>query len=256
MAQRQAAAAAKVPLGMAGTLFFGSLCVGTGALGIWQTQRFFEKQRLIQQRSTELKLEPLPYPHTFQQPHQQQEPQPNNHHHINHKINNEHSFRRWRLTGHYRHEDEFLVGPRGPPSGAQQEGSALPPPPQGLSSSPQGYYVVTPFQLAVTTTAVDETKNPCHTAATSSSPTATAPSMWVLVNRGWIPRHMVQSQQPQPQHRQQQQQQQRGSTEASPATPPALLEWNRPKGTVQVTVVPAKPEGKAVTARLCVITKS
>lgn len=119
-------------LGVAGTLFFGSLCVGTFSLGVWQTQRFFEKQRLIAQRELELSLPPLTS--------------------VAADPTSSSSFRRWQLTGRYRHEYELLVGPRAPP---HQESS-------GLSSSPQGYFVVTPLELD-------------H-------------GGWLLVNRGWVPR--------------------------------------------------------------------
>jgi cytochrome oxidase assembly protein ShyY1 len=128
------------PIGLAGTLFFGSLCVGTFALGVWQTQRYFEKQQLIAQREYELSLSPVTSIHNLDDP----------------TV----SFRRWQLTGRYRHEYELLVGPRAPP---HQESS-------GLSSSPQGYYVVTPMELD---------------------------HGWVLVNRGWVPRNRV----PTPSHR-------------------------------------------------------
>jgi surfeit locus 1 family protein len=123
-------------LGVAGTLFFGSLCVGTCALGVWQTQRFFEKQKLIAQREYELSLDPI--------------------NSIDGQDASSASFRRWQLTGRYRHDYELLVGPRASP---HQETS-------GLSSSPQGYYVVTPMELD-------------------------RDGSWLLVNRGWVPRSQV-----------------------------------------------------------------
>jgi surfeit locus 1 family protein len=145
--------------------------------------------------------------------------------------------RRLRLVGEYRHDREFLVGPRGPPPGALADapGSSA----QGLSSSPQGYYVVTPLQLSLNNNSNKGTSD------NDKRPTTTPPPLFVLVNRGWLPRHMVQ----QPQSQQKQRQQQQRATE-SPSQPPnsplPQRQWNRPTGTVQVTVVPAKPEGTVI----------
>ena len=61
--------------GRAGTaIFFGSLCVGTFTLGVWQCQRYLEKQVLEEQRSKELQQDPVPineYCRSIQQQQQQ-----------------------------------------------------------------------------------------------------------------------------------------------------------------------------------------
>jgi cytochrome oxidase assembly protein ShyY1 len=49
-----------VGLNLSGKVFFGGLCVGTFYLGCWQTQRYFEKISLIDQRKKELAEDPEP----------------------------------------------------------------------------------------------------------------------------------------------------------------------------------------------------
>ena len=178
-------------LSLAGKAFFGSLCAGTFGLGVWQTQRYFEKQDLIQQRATDLAAPPTE--NILEQ--QQQNG----------------SFRRLQLQGRYLHSAEILVGPRGPPPGTlpDKPGSSA----QGMSSAPQGYFVLTPF--------------------IPSSPEIRKSMPMVMVNRGWVPRHLVV-----PDRRQ------AASTSSSSSS---LLQWNRPEPTKnnhvqQVIVVPSQEE--------------
>ena len=162
-------------------MFFGTLCVGTFGLGVWQSRRFFEKQEMVKSREADLAMEPTSHiPKDFKS-----------------------TFRRIQLQGTFQHNKELLVGPRGPPPGAlpDKPGSSA----QGMSSSPQGYFVLTPF-------VVDD-------------------NSIVLINRGWVPRHLAASD-----HRRPRQQQQ--------PTHPDFLKWDRPQDEVQVTVVPAKGERK------------
>jgi surfeit locus 1 family protein len=130
----------------AGIAFFSSLCASTFALGSWQTQRYFEKVDLMDRRETDLRKEPIPYEKHRQDPE---------------------SFRRIKLHGSFDHDREIYIGPRGPPAGALALSGPNSGRGGGLSSSPQGYFVITPFVLS------------------SDSNTT------ILVNRGWVPRNFV-----------------------------------------------------------------
>jgi len=81
-------------LSKSGIAFFGSLCVGTFGLGCWQTQRYFEKVDMVKKREEELAMEPKEF-----------------------SGFSEDSYRRTIVRGSFRHENEVLVGPRGPPLG-------------------------------------------------------------------------------------------------------------------------------------------
>ena len=138
----------------AGIAFFSSLCASTFALGCWQTQRYFEKVDLIAKRETALSLEPILYK-------------------IDHDRKREGppSFRRLKLEGMFLHEHELFVGPRGPPLGAISSTGPSSGRGGGLSSSPQGYFVLTPFQVSLEHGKIDT----------------------ILINRGWVPRHFIAS---------------------------------------------------------------
>lgn len=137
-----AGAAGLSPLGKA---FFGSLCAGTFGLGCWQTQRFFDKQELVAKREEDLALEPQPLDEADSA-----------------------GMRRKVVEGTYLHGREVLVGLRGPPPGAMaSSGPGSGRSQGGMSSSPQGYFVITPLLRPNGST--------------------------VLINRGWIPRHFAPS---------------------------------------------------------------
>lgn len=147
------AAPASQALSSGGKVLFGSLCAGTFVLGTWQTQRYFEKVVLIAAREEQMKLEPLT---SISQADRSSQP-----------------FRRRHMKGTFQHKGEVLVGPRGIPPGALPKKSK----PQGImgdtnTTGPQGYFVVTPFDIT------EET-------ATSKS------TRTVLVNRGWVPKEFV-----------------------------------------------------------------
>ena len=114
------AAPAAVGLNLSGKVFFGGLCAGTFYLGTWQTQRYFEKISLMEKRVLELKEDPVWL-----------------------KDNDDDApllqgFRRRLIEGTFRHEDEMLVGPRGPPVGAlTASGPASGRSEGGMSSGPQ-----------------------------------------------------------------------------------------------------------------------
>lgn len=170
-------------LSRTGQVFFGGLCVGTFGLGTWQTKRYFEKIQLIQERQNALQKEPVTQFNL-----QEIQQQPNN-------------FCQLRLHGRFDHRHEFLVGPRGPPPGALPETAA------GVSSAPQGYFVLTPLKLSTT----GET---------------------VLVNRGWVPRAMVI-----PDNRRSPS----NNNNNTSNTKNDLLQWERPE-TVDLVAVPSRPE--------------
>lgn len=141
-------AATTTGLNLGGKLFFGGLCVGTFGLGCWQTQRFFEKETMIKQRKEDLELEPIPFSSTTG------------------RSPDDRGLRRQLVHGVYQHDKEILVGPRGPPPGAMAStGPSSGRSGGGMSSSPQGYYIITPLETTLGTK--------------------------VFVNRGWIPRHFL-----------------------------------------------------------------
>jgi len=192
-------AAQQVGLSLGGKAFFGSLCAGTFGLGCWQTSRLFEKQTLTEQRNADLAKEATADTTALQKEHAG-------------------SFRRVLLKGTFNHNQEMLVGPRGPPPGALPDGPGTSA--AGMSSSPQGYFVITPMT-------VQDGQNHLET---------------VLVNRGWVPRHLAPSLfEYQRAERMQQAKQRRDPSTVIPET--NYWQWNRPENTVQVTVVPAKAEG-------------
>jgi len=144
---------AEVGISKAGTLFFSSLCASTFGLGTWQAKRYFEKIEQVEKREKELALPPIALERDA-------------------KCSiDEHGIRGHRpivVSGKFRHEDEILVGPRGPPLGAlAASGPNSGRSSGGMSSSPQGFYCLTPF----------ERSNNMGT---------------VVVNRGWIPRSYIQ----------------------------------------------------------------
>lgn len=129
---------------MFGKVFFPSLCAITFTLGTWQTKRYFEKIDMVQKRKDDLSLEPLSLEQWRL---------------INDKANKTNvggdvsnnlkatSYRRVTIQGKFDHTNSILIGPRGPPPGALATtgpnsgmgGGG------GMSSSMQGYWVVTPL---------------------------------------------------------------------------------------------------------------
>ena len=107
---------------------FGSLVVGTGLLGCWQTQRYFDKVKLISLQSEVLSSEPV---------NGSRPPPPLPDPRLQSVVT---------LTGRFDHAREVMVGPRGPPPGSlSAAGPMSGRGGGGIASSPQGYYVVAPF---------------------------------------------------------------------------------------------------------------
>lgn len=190
-------------LSLAGQAFFGSLCVGTFGLGVWQTQRYFQKVELVAQRTADLAQDPVA---------------PAN---CDDALRD--SFRRFQLTGKFDYNREILVGPRGPPPGAlpDKPGSSA----AGMSSAPQGYHVVTPMYI------IDDDGTAPGGGGNSDKGGKNKSQKVVLVNRGWVPREYVV-----PERRRQR------NKSNEKQDDDLLLQWDRPRDTVSVTVVPTKFE--------------
>lgn len=169
-------AVASNSLNTSGKLFFSSLVATTFGLGVWQTRRYFEKEELLKQREQTLTLPPVPLPpysvcdqselrgdasslHRFQVGFYPPNPGGD--------VTELKECRRVNLIGSFRCQDTILVGPRGPPPGALGNSgpNAAKAGQGGMSTSPQGYYLITPLRRL-------DGKGT------------------VLVNRGWIPKSM------------------------------------------------------------------
>ena len=132
-------------LGTAGKLFFSSLCLFTFSLGVWQTNRYFEKVSMVQKRKEDLKLDPFHNYCDWLASKTQKDEIENNKTTSAAAASNCKSYRRVHLRGSYQHEHEIFIGPRGPPPGALAESG-----PNsgrgggggggGMSSSTQGIY--------------------------------------------------------------------------------------------------------------------
>jgi cytochrome oxidase assembly protein ShyY1 len=205
-------------MGMAGRLFFGSLCAGTFGLGTWQTLRYRDKVALVEQRSQDLQQEPVVYGSAAAAAHGSTSKDART------------NYRRLQFTGRFQHEREFLIGPRGPPKDALPQGPGTSS--GGLSSAPQGFLVLTPMVL--TTNDIDNNNDAAAT---------------ILVNRGWVPMQQVNSSRygrSQSQQRYQQLRNRGDQTTNSPSSPQesSMLHWDRPPGDVTITVVPGTFEGE------------
>ena len=193
-------------LSSGGKVFFGSLCCGTFVLGVWQTQRYYEKIAWMSDREDQLKMAPVTsIAAGISGIHHYQE-----------------QFRKWKLSGYFHHQGQVLVGPRSLPSGA------LPTPKTknrgvmgdnggGASTAgPQGYFVVTPF----TVTEEDATSTSTRT---------------VMVNRGWIPKEFVTTNT-----------NNTTTNSSSTASSSGKGLWNQPEGMVSITAIPVKQEGRSL----------
>jgi len=174
---------------LAGKLFFPGLCLGTAALGVWQTQRYFEKVELVHKREDDLKLEPLS---SFDEWRRLEN--------TNNTDKERQSYRRVYLRGKFQHENEILIGPRGPPSGALAESGPNSGRGGGMSSDAQGFVVLTPFVICDENDESESTKvevtrkrwlNLLGREKTAEPEAPVCAQQIVWVNRGWIPRHFI-----------------------------------------------------------------
>lgn len=111
-----------------GIFLFGSLSLGTGALGVWQLRRYNEKLSHQFEKNEKLSDDIVPFP--MQVAIDQ----------IREWALKSHG-RRTVLEGEYLYSNEVLLGLRTAPNGLFNQA-------QGLSVNPQGYYVITPFKLS------------------------------------------------------------------------------------------------------------
>jgi surfeit locus 1 family protein len=149
-------AASKLSSG--GKVFFSSLCVSTFGLGCWQTKRYFEKVEQVEERNMTLAQEPIELETSTTTTKTSDQVQS--------------SFRPIFVSGKFRHEDEILVGPRGPPIGSlSKTGPNSGRSSGGMASSPMGYYCLTPLERSNN-------------------------GGVVIVNRGWVPRSYIEQNEP------------------------------------------------------------
>lgn len=170
-----------------GALFFSSLCASTFGLGCWQAKRYFEKIDLVQERAVQLAQDPIPLIQnakcTLEEKRFVLQSLAKGSSSVSSSMavkeekdlkerttHDDLGYRPFMVQGVFRHEDSVLVGPRGPPLGAiSSSGPNSGRSSGGMSSSPQGYFLITPLD-----------RN--HTNGKRST---------ILVNRGWIPMHLV-----------------------------------------------------------------
>ena len=213
--------------GPLGKLFFSSLCVFTFGLGSWQTMRYFDKVEMVKKREDDLNLDPFSSFDDWRR------------NTLDTTIATKTEFksalktyRRVHLHGEYQHQHEILIGPRGPPPGALAESG-----PNsgrggggGMSSSAQGYLVVTPFLVSNNSNQLmkaDSFKRgwlgwlgsrSSESSKQSSTCISTNDETIVWVNRGWIPRDYINKYNE------------------------IVWSWDRPRGTVQLMAMESNTE--------------
>jgi len=182
---------------------------------------------LEQKRSQDLNLPPLTY-------HEWCESRRSSTHSdmiMNDKSKQSKSYRLVTLRGEFQHDNQLLIGPRGPPPGALAESG-----PNsgrggggGMSSSMQGYWVVTPLVISsgdnseAHESSEKSGKRGWFPFATRSKHTETrADSVKmgtiVWINRGWIPRHFI-------------------SNDSK-----ILRQWDQPQDIVEITTMESETE--------------
>lgn len=219
--------------GIAGKVFFSSLCLLTFGLGSWQTKRYYDKIDMVQKRDDDLALDPLPSLYDWQMLQQSANLSSIG---SNKTDAKEKSYRRVCLQGTYQHNKQLLIGPRGPPPGALAESG-----PNsgrgggGMASSAQGYWVITPFAITDGDNNDDDSGNAnverkrqgwfgrkkSESTTKQSSPIKDSndkDQTIVWINRGWIPRNYVNKQNQ------------------------ITTQWDEPSGAVQLVAMESKTE--------------
>ena len=187
-------------------------------LGVWQSSRYFEKVDMTAARERELRADPVAMTR-FTASRAAAAASTSNKDTSNKGEGNggadepsSASFRRLTVRGSYDHSREILVGPRGPPPGAlASTGPGSGRSSGGMSSSPQGYFVVTPLRVVGVGGGNGNGVGEGRTT--------------ILVNRGWVPMAYVK----------QQQQSSNGSTKQP-------CPWSRPTGTIALVGVETTTE--------------
>ncbi|KAL7512912.1 hypothetical protein ACHAXN_010146 [Cyclotella atomus] len=216
-----------------GSIFFTSLCAITFGLGVWQTQRYFEKVELVKKREEDLKLDALSYTEWMASKGDKLDSSSDG------RDDKQRSYRLVSLKGSFQHSNQVLIGPRGPPPGALAESG-----PNsgrggggGMSSSMQGYWVLTPFIIAGDNDTDAQSvgdqstgkrgwfgllkgkQQKSDTEAKLDNQTLIAKEQTIVwVNRGWIPRHYI-------------------SKDLK-----ILQPWSQPQGTVEIMTMESETE--------------
>ena len=144
-----------------GYVLFGGLVAGTATLGTWQAQRYYWKVDKVDKRKTELRRPPAPLAHILDEA----ESELNSTGGVTSsaaKLDGVREMRRVKLHGVWDHSANMLIGRRGAPPGLL--GAA----PQGLATSPSGYYLCTALVL-------------------SEAEGVRLAGQRIVVNRGWLP---------------------------------------------------------------------
>jgi cytochrome oxidase assembly protein ShyY1 len=236
-------------LSNSGKFFFGSLCVGTFGLGVWQLDRLKEKLDKIDDREKQLLMKPILYNNS-------------NSNSCNDIITNDNDnananpYRRRLLRGVFRHDKEVLIGPRGAPAGVQMPLSGLSAKKAagnnknksnntstagGMQPGPQGYHILTPMELIADND--NETTSSSTTTTTTTTKNNNNNAAVVWINRGWVPKSIVPGA-----NQSHFRNSQNGKIDIIAKTKleneltNTVCKWNRPTGLQTMTVIVSKPE--------------
>jgi len=244
-------------LSASGAAFFGSLCAGTFVLGCWQARRLLEKVRLVERRDGDLRLPPAPIGSSKAAAEglvlaDDDGSEGGSSDSKGGTVAAPGGYRRIVLEGRFLHEGEMLVGPRGPPPGAlpDRPGSSA----SGMSSAPQGYYVVAPFAVRCRDGDENEERGRSRwwlrPRQKPEEPQVSDAATVVLVNRGWVPRQMAVVDDRR--HRRGGRGTQGGGGGGDSGGGPrsrnnadavvAINNWTRPEGLVEIVAIPTEPE--------------